>query len=281
MQLFPYINAFGVELEGGWNRPFPRHYLFDADTRLVASEECECGDCGECDECEDFHNEHDGDEDEDGRYLHGDGSVTVQADYVGEIATPPYKTWGKFVADYRVAYPDRVNSSCGMHVHISMNEEMGDPVALYGSMMTPRFEKFILKGMKRWGTAAGVRPGTAFWRRLDGANDYCRAQWCPDEQVRDTDHGGNRYTRLNFAWSCRGRNTLEFRFLPMFENKTIGENAIRQLLRLSNRYLSIAAKGKIEARSTGEIVEISDDGVIEFSHVLADIGIEEEAPVCA
>jgi len=277
MRQFPMIGAFGVELEGGWNSPYPNSYLWDGNMRGAEPPWPSCADedderCGECDECADWEDWNNGGDECEGRYRHGDGSVTTRGEWNGEIATPPYTSLTKFKEDFNKVYPNVVNSSCGMHLHISVNAAMGDAVSLYSSMMTPRFKEFILAGIKRWGKKAGVRPGSAFWRRLEGTNSYCLDAWNPDAQARARHRDGVRYAMFNFCFSCEGRGTLEYRFLPMFENKAFGEAAIIQLLRLTNAYLKVAAKQTLKFEDDAEEIEVPsmDNVEVEETHWVAD-----------
>jgi hypothetical protein len=159
--------------------------------------------------------------------MHRDGSVTVDARYVGEISSEPLPDIAAAEAWMRVNYPQQVNSSCGLHVHVSTNE------LNYSRLMEPEFAQFFEGRMAEFlsqGLANG-RPGYDLLRqRFQGLNRYCQKKFIPEQQLFMRDRYGDvtthpRYAQLNFCYARHG--TLECRMFPCFPNVDDGVAAVK------------------------------------------------------
>ena len=159
--------------------------------------------------------------------MHRDGSVTVDAPIVGEISSPPIPDFSAVEEWVRANYPHRVNSSCGLHVHVSTNE------LNYGRLMEPEFAQFFEGRMAEFLSQglADNRPGFDLLRqRFQGLNRYCQKKFIPEQQLFMTDRYGDvnthpRYAQLNFCYIRHG--TLECRLFPCFPNVDDGVAAVK------------------------------------------------------
>lgn len=180
--------------------------------------------------------------------LDHDGSVHVDAEYVGEVPSPPLKP--RAVPKWMLAhYPDAVNDSCGMHVHVSVNHQWH-----YAKLMEPEFFSFIKAALKAWGQQLRIRDEHPFWSRLKGQNRYCLDEFRPDTQIVHRDKGGDRYTMLNYTWA-RYR-TVECRVLPAFASVEIAISAVYAVVDSFETYLR--ANCKSEAPSFKGIISANE-----------------------
>lgn len=161
--------------------------------------------------------------------LEHDGSVHVTADYTGEVPSPPLRPQ-EVVSWMREHYPDAVNDTCGMHVHVSVKHQWH-----YARLMDKEFFDFLKTSLAAWGKKLSIREEHPFWARLRGGNDYCKDEFHPELQIQHRDKGGERYTMLNYTWS-RYR-TVECRVLPGFAACEIAISAVLHLVNTFEEYL--------------------------------------------
>lgn len=161
--------------------------------------------------------------------IYSDGSVRFRDDdddddeigQVGETNTGICQNPRELFASVRDRYPDRVNSTCGLHLHIG-----GTPAELsqIGSESNYRHV------MAELGNLARNRGDGGYYRlaeRLKGYNSYCATTYMVPEHLRGS---GERYYALN-GRSYSEYQTLEFRILPMFDSPS---NAIKALQTIIN-----------------------------------------------
>lgn len=204
-----------------------------------------------------------------------DGSVRVRSDWEEtEIITRPHDNMDELIADVLALYPDRVDDSCGLHIHASF-----DPLDT-SALADPAFHKHYKARWEAWGNKHN--PGPAFWERYHGRTpgrgggdrQYCRDIFKPEEQL--TDHA-DRYTQINFT-AYHKFKTIECRMLPMFEATEAGKvlvvSAIRELADIYNSYLAEFGFPRIEME---RLVEITPDGVTEhYPSVMPDMSYQEQ-----
>jgi hypothetical protein len=141
-------------------------------------------------------------------------------------------------------HPDRVNGTCGMHVHLSF-VETGD----YALIMEPEFYGSLMRRLRDWGDSylqpsSGVKE--RFLARMRGDYGYCRP--LPLGTADDAMDGGrtgsvSRYMFVNFqSWEIR--QTVEFRGLPMFRTAETAYAAVSAYVRLVEGYLRAQGTGK-------------------------------------
>lgn len=178
-----------------------------------------------------------------------DGSVIIERVLgdppllLGELANGPmvmeeWRTWLK------KHYPQRVNDTCGMHVHLSPRTSLA-----YSRLMDPRYPSTVVDYMKQWAIEKQLPKNHAFWPRLKGKSLYCQHLYMADDQVRNTnkDHNrerpGHRYTVINY---CHGRfGTIECRLLPMMENVDQAIELIQELVDVTNGFLSVTRRKEL------------------------------------
>ena len=168
--------------------------------------------------------------------LEHDGSVHVDADYVGEAPSPPLAPRA-VPAWMKEHYPDAVNVTCGMHVHVSVKHQWH-----YARLMEPEFLAYVKNALQTWGEQLFIREEHPFWDRLKGRNDYCKDEFVPELQVKHKEKGGNRYTMLNYTWA-RYR-TVECRVLPAFAACEIAISAVFAVVDTFEAYLRAHCKSE-------------------------------------
>lgn len=206
-----FINLIGIEAEGGWHR------LPSTDWNGFHSEIKQDGSL-------DFLYGEDIDED-----------TTVE--YVREITSPPLKS-DKVEEWLRYYTPDKVNHTCGLHVHMSM------PQKYYILLTEERFWKWFRMEMKKLGEELfpqGIytsKTAKQFWNRLHGRNNYCKAEFNPWSQLSGA---GARYTQVNFN-AYLVHKTVEFRILPGIDDPDLACKAVMGMIGLVENYLAAASQ---------------------------------------
>lgn len=127
-------------------------------------------------------------------------------------------------------YPDRVNSSCGMHVHLSFNDDKRDVHIL----ATKEFNDYFVKSFEKWAIDRKLNNPSRFYHRLKGDQSYCKREFKGYSQLKNSD---DRYTQINFC-SYAKFNTVEFRLATMFDNNNISVEYVDKLHAIVNDYLS-------------------------------------------
>jgi hypothetical protein len=176
----------------------------------------------------------------------------------GEVISPPLAYWGDVVKFIQDSYPDSINRTCGMHVHISVPS-----VGAYEAIADQRFHDFLMKSLKIWGKKNEVEATHSFWRRLAGTEFYCRNTYRPDEQIPLTCKSDPRYSQINYCYSLH--KTMEIRVLPMFKQKKLAISAVYHLLRMTNKYLGLP--GALKAQ------EIEHEFVPNFTNEVEEVNI--------
>lgn len=208
---FKHIQQIGVEIEGGWRREKFLHpknkHLFHADNSVNITDQLPTN------------------------LRNTEGYVS------GEVQTPPMNTLNSIEVYMKKFYPEFINETCGFHIHISLKSDED-----YCKLMEKKFYSFLLKKFTAWGTEHKNNGESAlalekFWGRLEGHNSFCKKEFRPTIQVRSKEKCENRYTHLNFCYGLHG--TVEFRLLPMFDDKKLSLSALRYYVLLVEQYLSL------------------------------------------
>ena len=192
-----------------------------------------------------------------------DGSVRFQipVPHIGEFpsgvldiakGSPTFwQTWLK------INYPQFVNETCGMHVHLSFKTAFA-----YNRIMTAQYPATVVKEFIAWAKREELPVTHPIWPRLAGQSRYCQHKFDADAQVRniDKDHNqervGHRYTVINY---CYGRySTAECRLLPMMDTVERATRAIQELLDITNAFL-VALPVKREPKQ--KIAHECEDGL--------------------
>jgi len=210
------VARVGVELEGGW-------------TKLP----------------EGAHLEHDG------SVYRGMRATGIQ---YGEIQLGPMLP-AQLPAAMRKYYPDHVNASCGLHLHMGF-----ETVLHYSILMVPEYQDTIIEYVRRWAEKEGIDKKHGLWHRLSGKSEFCQHKFWPDEQARarrdhDQNRHGHRYTVINYCYTAHG--TIECRLLQMFKDVEQSIRALRLVIDVTNACLlklmpniKETHKGKVEFSDT-------------------------------
>jgi hypothetical protein len=201
-----FIKFVGLELEGGWKKNIYREERGEEYDGRMCNEDSE---------------------------WHPDNSVQSGMDVRGEIVSRPLPL-GKMEAWVKKYYPQDVNRSCGLHIHVSFKDN-----TFYQALMDKPFTKYYLEEIKKWGENYPIK-NDEFWRRLAGENNYCLKKWNADCQAKFREKISERYTMLNFCWNLHG--TMEIRVLPMFKDVNVAIAAINKSLDIVQTYLLLTEK---------------------------------------
>jgi hypothetical protein len=194
--------------------------------------------------------------------LQHDGSVQIPREMgdpafqVGELGIGPLtlEEWSKWL---KVNYPQKVNASCGMHVHLQLATSLA-----YSRLMNPSYPATVIAYMSKWSKGEGLAKDHPIWPRLKGKSVYCQHLYMADEQIRNTgkDHNrernGHRYTVINY---CHGRyGTIECRLLPMMQTADQAQRIIQEFIDVTNGFLRATRR-----KETKRIIkqDVDDDGL--------------------
>lgn len=169
-----HVNRIGIEIEGLWYQTrIPSNPLKDVSVQFTPGE------------------------------LQIGPDQFISNHFIGETASMPL-VWENVKPWIDKNYPDKVNTTCGLHVHISVKSDSD-----YIRLMDPEFERFFLIRMEEFGKSMKYPQDHPFWCRLKGSNPFCAKDHKPEEQVIRTDKRGPRYAQLNYCYGLHG--TLECR----------------------------------------------------------------------
>jgi hypothetical protein len=228
-----HIERVGVELEGAWKK-VPAGVSLERDTSVFKAQ-----------------------------------GNQVPGHQVGEIPIPPVIPMGlgRLMKKY---YPDLVDSSCGMHVHMSF-----ETLWAYGTLMVPEYQETIIEYLKRWAEKEGFPAKHHIWPRLRGESVYCQKKFWPQLQAdyKQKDHNqerkGHRYTIVNYVNRPGKQTTIEIRVLPMMLGVEQAMRAVDMVLDITNACL--IKLGKRDGRF-GDKIDMPNGMVYEES-------FEEEVPL--
>ena len=182
---------------------------------------------------------------------------------MGEIPTPrpglDIKDVDAWIKKY---YPQVVNETCGLHVHMSLFRKLH-----YQQLMTPAFTGAMVKSLLEWAEVEKLAKKHPIWDRLLNPNhDHCAHTYCGDKQVmmtkKDYHSRGkphSRYTAINYCMGQHG--TVECRLLPMMETPDQGIRAVMCVIDTTNKFLS---KIRQKEMRSGGAVPIRSEIIQEF-----------------
>lgn len=222
------ITTIGVELEGGWNHPKIQIHR-DTSVQIKCPTQWTVANQREWDTA----------------YFAGNREVLNRLNKIrskienfatGEYPTPPMETFEELSREVKTYYPDHVNDTCGLHVHMSFEK-----IGYYQSLIDPAYPATLLKYLDQWGHDQNLPGDHPLWARLRGEKVYCKRIFCDSDQIRrrtkdfDRDRRDGRYTVVAYHWSRL--RTVECRVLPMFETADQALSAIEQVLKITNLFL--------------------------------------------
>jgi len=193
------------------------------------------------------------------RVYHRDGSVTTVGQHTGEVQSPVCSTLLSLQEWIRANHPTTVNTSCGLHVHLSFRT-----LAHYGALVTPTLTTNLVNGVKEWSRELPQeyrdQLPDGLDERLSGGNQYCKHQFDADAQMRaETKYIDERYRVCNYGW--RRMRTLEVRLLPMMPTADLSCAAVGRVLTIVSKQLSREMAKEPEGPSILAISPRSDNGV--------------------
>ena len=160
--------------------------------------------------------------------------------HIGELQSEPLEPV-KLTAWMKQYYPNHMNETCGLHVHMSFHRAKH-----YMQLMVPEYTATIVEYIGRWAEREHLDHKHPIWKRLAGENEHCKHLFYADIQAKATkkdyshDYPGNRYTCINY---CNGlHSTLECRLLCMMETYEQGVRAVQNILDITNSFLIVTAK---------------------------------------
>lgn len=142
----------------------------------------------------------------------------------------------------RANHPPKVNSTCGMHVHMSF-----DTLWYYYLLMDARYQETILYYLTQWAKENKFKETHTIWPRLEGKSEFCQKKFWPDAQASTTRKGhdrhahGHRYTVIHY---CGRQKTIECRVLPMFSKVQTAISAVQRVIDITNASLYVLGRGK-------------------------------------
>src|ERR1019366_2939398 len=103
---------------------------------------------------------------------------TLLASYVnrshsGEIASHLFNSKGQIEDWLKKTYPNKSNSTCGIHIHVSFFD-----LNSYASLMTKSFYEMFLCSLHEFGENE-ANESDIFWNRLGGGNRFCERIFNP------------------------------------------------------------------------------------------------------
>jgi hypothetical protein len=187
------------------------------------------------------------------------GRIPAGVKYIGELPIGPALPAG--IAELiRVNHPQKVNNTCGMHVHMSF-----DTLWYYHLLMVPEYQETILEYLTRWAIEQKIKESHCIWSRLKGESRYCRKEFWPDAQsgnkrkTHNMDGVGHRYTHVHY---CGRQSTIEIRTLPMMDKVKVGTSAVQRVIDITNACLYVLGK-KAGRNNTSAQVTLPDNIVYE------------------
>ena len=171
-------------------------------------------------------------------------SVAASRPFIkGEIVSKPLPI-EKIEEWVRHAYPQHVNETCGLHVHMSFHYRSN-----YARLMTPDFTPFIVEKVKQFCKTENITQDHPQWKRvLNKDHPHCAHQYLAEGQVKmtrkDYESRGKPYSRYTFVNYCAGQHnpagggTVEIRGLAMFDTAEQAIRAIMTVVNGTNEFLS-------------------------------------------
>lgn len=226
------INLVGIELEGGWDRAVDNHHV-ERDGSVVF---------------EDPNNTEV--LDRNGRRVIVPRPVPIPfpAHAIGEIVSRAMPV-GSVEEWIRKAYPQHVNNTCGLHVHMSFHTKLN-----YSRLMLPDYMNMMVDELKRFADAEKLPTDHMLRNRLDPNHPWtlkhCAHTFLADRQVlvkgKDFNSRGKPHSRYTFInYPEMQHHTVECRGLSMFGGQPTKEadvemavRAVLTVINTTNRFLS-------------------------------------------
>lgn len=164
------------------------------------------------------------------------GRLPAGVKYIGELPLGPAIP-AAIDELMRINHPQKVNATCGMHVHMSF-----DTLWYYHLLMVPEYQKTMLHYLTLWAQERKFKDSHHIWGRLRGESRFCQDKFWPDAQAstkrkgHDQNAHGHRYTHVHY---CGRQNTIEIRTLPMMDTLKTAISAVHRVLDITNACLYV------------------------------------------
>jgi hypothetical protein len=151
----------------------------------------------------------------------------------------------------RINHPQKVNATCGMHVHMSF-----DTLWHYQTLMVEEYQKSMLHYLTKWAEEKKFKPEHHIWGRLRGESRYCQEKFWPDAQAstkrkgHDQNVHGHRYTHVHY---CGRQGTIEVRTLPMMESLKTATSAVHRVIDITNACIHVLGLRNKRDRSATKV----------------------------
>lgn len=155
----------------------------------------------------------------------------------GEIVSPPL-TVDKILGFMDEHHVGDSNSGCGGHRHYSFKNEIKSISILMDRAFN---DTYLPSGLYAWAKEAGVREGSAFYRRMEGHDHFCSPPYNAAHQFCFTGKSSERYRRVNYCYANskeeHGVGTVEIRVLPEFQRLDLMKSATIALTYLVDSFI--------------------------------------------
>jgi hypothetical protein len=239
------INLIGVELEGGWDTPVKGHPIeHDGSVHFgLANRDV----------------------------IDRATGLTIPAQHItpqygiGEIVSQPMPV-DKLKAWLKKCYPQHVNDTCGLHLHISFHHKLN-----YSRLMTPEYMQTVIRELSVFADRENLPPDHMLRNRLNPKHpwtlQHCQHLYLGDKQVlvakKDYHSRGRDYSRYTFINYCdKQHNTIECRGLPMFGGQPtldcdveMAYRSIMVVIDTTNRFLSRIRRRELKMEAVVPIAE--------------------------
>jgi hypothetical protein len=217
------VELVGVELEGGWVKLPPGVQALEHDGSVF------------------------------------NGRMPAGVNYIGELPIGPALPAG--IGELiRINHPQKVNNTCGMHVHMSF-----PTLWYYHLLMVPEYQKTMLHYLTLWAQEAKFKESHHIWGRLRGESRFCQEKFWPDAQAstkrkgHDQNVHGHRYTHVHY---CGRQNTIEIRTLPMMDALKTAISGVHRVIEITNACLYVLGTKNKKTTAAGRI-SLPDNAVYE------------------
>jgi hypothetical protein len=178
------------------------------------------------------------------------GRMPAGVKYIGELPIGPALPAG--IGELiRINHPQKVNQTCGMHVHMSF-----ETLWYYQLLMVPEYQETMLHYLTLWAQEKKFKDTHHIWGRLRGESVFCQKKFWPDAQASTKRKGhdqhahGHRYTHVHY---CGRQNTptIEIRTLPMMDTIRVATSAVQRVIDITNACIFVLGpKDKRDANSS-------------------------------
>jgi hypothetical protein len=185
---------------------------------------------------------------------YGKGEIVSPAPPRGALLTT--ETFADWV---RKCYPQHVNGTCGLHVHMSFFNKLN-----YSRLIVPDYTERMVDALREFATKERLPEDHMLWKRLDPnhawTKEHCAHIFLGDKQVlvrkKDYSSRGTEYSRYTFINYCDAQHsTIECRGLPMFGGQPTTRDDVELAIRAIGVILDTTNKALSKIRQRERMVQ--------------------------